>query len=251
MRRLAAPVLALALWLAPFLAPAHAASCKTIHFQGNPYSLCEVTPKDGIRLWHSDKDGRLIGNFAQLENDLRALGKKLAFAMNGGMFHANRRPVGLYIEENRQMTPLADGGSYGNFGLKPNGVFCISPTALRVIKTDAYRANPPKCRFATQSGPMLVIDGRLHPRFLKNASSRHIRNGVGVSADGQHAVFAISDTPVTFYEFASLFRDRLHLQNALYLDGSVSRLYAPDLGRADVGLPLGPIIGLAVPAQNP
>ncbi|HEY0145480.1 MAG TPA: phosphodiester glycosidase family protein, partial [Methylovirgula sp.] len=68
-------------------------------------------------------------------------------------------------------------------------------------------------------------------------------NGVGVH-DGHIVVFAISDDPVTFYQFATLFRDRLNCPNALFLDGSVSSLYAPAVGRDDALLPLGPIVGV-------
>ncbi|MCB1390422.1 MAG: phosphodiester glycosidase family protein, partial [Rhodobacteraceae bacterium] len=96
--------------------------------------------------------------------------------------------------------------------------------------------------------PMLVIDGALHPRFLPDSDSLHVRNGVGVSADGHDAWFVISDEPVTFHRFARVFRDVLGVPDALYLDGSVSRLYAPELGRDDWGLPLGPVVGLVAPS---
>ena len=117
----------------------------------------------------------------------------------------------------------------GNFGLLPNGVFCIGDGFAQVYETRDYLAQTPACRDATQSGPMLVIDGALHPRFLENGTSRYIRNGVGTSADGLRAVFAISNDPVNFYDFGSFFRDHLRLPNALYFDGKVSRLYAADL----------------------
>ncbi|HBS32708.1 MAG TPA: hypothetical protein DEA40_13365, partial [Parvularcula sp.] len=84
--------------------------------------------------------------------------------------------------------------------------------------------------FATQSGPMLVIGGAIHPKFLPEGTSRKRRNGVGVRADGT-LVFAISDTPVTFHEFASYFRDALNCPDALYLDGAISRIFAPEIGR--------------------
>ena len=90
---------------------------------------------------------------------------------------------------------------------------------------------------------MLVIDGALHPRFLVDSDSRYVRNGVGVSPDGQTAWFAISDRAVTFHEFARFFRDALGARNALYFDGSISRLYAPSISRADWGSRMGPIIG--------
>jgi prepilin-type processing-associated H-X9-DG protein len=66
--------------------------------------------------------------------------------------------------------------------------------------------------------------------------------------DGVTAIFAISDEPVTFHAFARLFRDELGCANALFLDGSVSSLYASELGRDDELAPLGPMIGISVPA---
>jgi uncharacterized protein YigE (DUF2233 family) len=137
----------------------------------------------------------------------------------------------------------------GNFGLLPNGVFCVTPDRrFAVIESRTFARDRPDCRFATQSGPMLVIDGALHPRFVAGSDSRNHRNGVGVSADGGRAVFAITARPVNFDLFARLFRDGLGLPQALFLDGQVSRLYAPAIRRNDFGLPMGPIVGLAVPA---
>ena len=98
-----------------------------------------------------------------------------------------------------------------------------------------------------QSGPMLAIDGALHPRFLPDSDSYKIRNGVGVSADGTEAVFALSEAPVNFHTFARFFRDEMGLPNALYFDGTISRLFAPDLGRDDMGVAMGPMVGLVVP----
>ena len=94
---------------------------------------------------------------------------------------------------------------------------------------------------------MLVIDGELHPKLLPESDSTYIRNGVGVSADGTRAVFAISNDPVNFHAFARLFRDELGLPNALYFDGNISRLYAPELQRHDAGFPMGPIVGTVIP----
>jgi len=102
----------------------------------------------------------------------------------------------------------------------------------------------PACRDATQSGPMLVIDGALHPRFLPDGTSRFLRNGVGTTADGDRAVFVISNDAVSFHEFASFFRDHLQLPDALYFDGKVSRLHAPALGRSDFGAQMGPMVGV-------
>ncbi|HGG63628.1 MAG TPA: hypothetical protein ENK34_03545 [Rhodobacteraceae bacterium] len=228
------------------LLPAVANACETLTYKSNDYTLCQVTLDDDLRLFHSDADGRLLGSFSRINAMLEQKGQTLGFAMNAGMYHSDRSPVGLFIENGKERAPLADGGTYGNFGLKPNGVFCFGKDRLAVIETNKFRDARPACDYATQSGPMLVIDGALHPRFLVDATSRYIRNGVGVSADGTRAYFVISDNPVTFHEFGSLFRDHLKTPNALYFDGKVSRLFAPDLGRSDSGFPLGVIVGTVI-----
>lgn len=223
--------------------------CARRTFEGTPYTVCETSDPSALRLFHTKADGTLYGQFAAVEAALATQGAHLLFAMNAGMFHPDRRAVGLLIEEGTARTPLVTSDGPGNFGLLPNGVFCVLPEGFAVIESRAFAAAPPACRAASQSGPMLVIGGALHPRFLPNSPSRYTRNGVGVSADGKTAFFVISDVPVNFDTFARLFRDGLDLPNALYFDGSVSRLYAPALGRHDPGLPLGPIVGLV--AERP
>lgn len=226
-----------------------APSCRSVSFEGAAYTVCTArADRDEIRLWHSDATGRLYGGFGALEADLAARGQRLAMAMNGGMYHEDRRPVGLYIEDGQERAGIVTRDGPGNFGLLPNGVFCVMDGRAAVLESRAFAADPPPCRHATQSGPMLVIDGRLHPRFLPRGSSRFVRNGVGVMADGVTVHFAISDERVNFHAFGRFFRDYLGTPDALYLDGKVSRLHAPDLGRSDGGFtPLGPILGVAEP----
>ena len=217
------------------------AACRDITFEDLPYTVCDIAPGADLRLFLNGPDGPL-GSFAAVNDQLAQAGQALTFAMNAGMYHADRTPVGLYIEGGVERAPIITSDGPGNFGLLPNGVFCIGAT-FAVIEARAFAANPPTCRFATQSGPMLVIDGVLHPRFLPGSDSFNIRNGVGVTPDGT-AVFAISDSRVNFHAFARLFRDALGTPNALFLDGSISRLYAPNLDRSDPGFPMGPIVGL-------
>lgn len=231
--------------LAALFLPVAGHACETITYKGHSYALCEAKISDDLRVFQTAADGRPFGGFTRVNNALRDEGKTLAFAMNAGMYHPDRSPVGLMIEDGVTRKDLVVGSSEGNFGLEPNGVFCIGDR-FRVVETRAFAANPPQCRYATQSGPMLVIDGDLHPRFLVDSDSRYVRNGVGVSADGQTAYFVISVDQVTFHEFGSLFRDGLKTPDALFFDGSISRLHAPELGRDDIGFPLGPIVGLVV-----
>jgi uncharacterized protein YigE (DUF2233 family) len=235
----------LAFCLAALPATASASTCRDATFEGVSYTLCEVTLADDLRLFHSGPDGA-YGSFRALDAALAADGMQLGFAMNAGMYHRDLAPVGLYIEEGVQAARIITSDGPGNFGLLPNGVFCIGKT-FRVIESRSFAEGTPDCRFATQSGPMLVIDGELHPKLLPDSDSTYIRNGVGVSADGSRAVFAISNDEVNFHAFARLFRDELGLPNALYFDGNISRLYAPQLDRHDAGFPMGPIVGTVVP----
>jgi uncharacterized protein YigE (DUF2233 family) len=239
-------MLRLALLLALSPLAAGAATCRDTSFDGKDYTLCEVTLTDDLRLFHADADGAAFGSFTKVNGALEGAGQTLGFAMNAGMYHRDLAPVGLHIEEGVEKAPLVTRDGPGNFGLLPNGVFCWGDS-FRVIESRSFKADRPTCRFATQSGPMLVLKGDLHPKLLPDSDSTYVRNGVGVSADGTRAVFAISDDEVNFHAFARLFRDELGLSDALYFDGNISRLYAPELGRHDAGFPMGPIVGTVVP----
>lgn len=242
MRRAAASLLVF--WLGLSSTTASAVVCEDVTFEGQSWTTCTVTPAtEDLRLFHSNSTGALYGNFPAIDSD-QPDGRRLGFAMNAGMYHSDRRPVGLYVEDGEQTMRLVTNPGPGNFGLLPNGVLCLTDTRARVIETLRFEAEKPECRDATQSGPMLVIDGALHPRFLPNSTSRYIRNGVGTTDAGDLAVFAISNAPVTFHEFGRFFRDHLGLPQALYFDGNVSRLHAPGLGRSDAGFVLGPIVGV-------
>lgn len=229
--------------------PVAAATCQTDNFEDQTYAICEVAAGEDLRLWLTSVDGRPMGTFDRLKDVVEANGNRLVFAMNAGMYHPDRSPVGLYIEDRAERHRIVTAGSKGNFGMRPNGVFCVSDDGFAVIESRQFAERPVNCRHATQSGPMLVISGELHPRFLPDSTSRYIRNGVGVSPDGQTAWFAISDRPVTFHTFARLFRDHIGTPDALFLDGSISRLYAPELGRDDIGFPMGPMIGVVEPQK--
>jgi uncharacterized protein YigE (DUF2233 family) len=225
----------------PDLAWARPASpCMPRSFEGIPYVICTVDLREHyLRTFWSDEDGQPYGGFSRLPRSFR--GAPLVFAMNAGMYHADRSPVGLYIENGEILRKANTRDGRGNFHLKPNGVFFIDGDRAGVLTTERFLAKRPRVDFATQSGPMLVIDGQLHPRFLRHSDSRKIRNGVGM-LDAHTVMFAISEAPVTFFEFAQLFRQGLGAKNALFLDGSISRLYAPGLERADAPFPMGPIV---------
>lgn len=175
----------------------------------------------------------------------------MLFTMNAGMYHEDLSPVGLFIADQHRFAPLQTGSGEGNFFMKPNGVFGIySGGQPFVTSTDTYLVSPRVVEFATQSGPMLVIDGTIHPRFEPDGNSRSVRNGVGIDQDGR-AVFAISREPVSFGKFARLFRDQLNCRNALYLDGVVSALYGSDSIVQGGGYPAGPIVAVFQEPEHP
>jgi prepilin-type processing-associated H-X9-DG protein len=242
---------ALTVLLAPLAAaPARAASaCAPRDFASARYTVCSFDARrDDIRLYWADAQRKPYGSFAALTQDLAAHGRTLRFAMNAGMFGDDLAPVGLYVEDGQRRVRADTRAGPSNFHLLPNGVFWIGDGGAGVEETSRYLAGPPPTRFATQSGPMLVIDGHIHPKILPTGTSEKIRNGVCVR-DGTTAIFAIAEEPVTFYAFALMFRDGLGCANALFLDGSVSSLYAPELGRDDELTPLGPMIGVSAPAS--
>lgn len=238
--------------LACLAVPATAAECRKDSFAGNDYAICEVDlTQERLELFLYDDAGEPFGHFGNIDKALNAEGLELGFAMNAGMYHEDRAPVGYYVEDGREYQGVISSAGPGNFGLLPNGILCLGEARADVIETKVFLEEAPVCRSATQSGPMLVIDGALHPRFLPDSTSRFIRNGVGTTEDGLRAIFAISDTTVTFHEFGTLFRDHLGTPNALYFDGNVSRLRAPTLDRDDAGFSdLGPIIGVVKVATD-
>lgn len=187
------------------------------------------------------KDGMLYRGFARLKAERGD--KAIAFAMNGGMYDMKSLPIGYYVENGKRLHKLNRQDGAGNFHLKPNGVFFGNADGQwQVMTSDDFAARVTKRpQFGTQSGPMLLIGGKLHPEFTEDGPSRKIRNGVGVDAGGR-AHFVISDDPVSFGKMARMMRDVAKTPDALFLDGTVSALWYPKSGRLDNLYPLGPLI---------
>ena len=218
-------------------------ACGQRTFEGATFTACRYDrSRDEIAMVLDGRNGPLR-SFAALEPQLGPRIERLRFAMNAGMYDEAGDPIGLYVEDGRQRVPINRRRGPGNFHLLPNGVFTVAADGrVAVLRSDRYDpASRP--RWATQSGPMLVIGGRLHSSIQDDGPSLHIRNGVGVdSADT--AWFVISDDAVSFGRMARFFRDALHCPNALYLDGSVSSLWDRPAGRRDTNSGLGPLIAV-------
>ena len=229
--------------------------CAHLVFEQARFVVCRFDVRQmSLRLWHADEKGKPFRHFRRLRAWLRKRGQRLAFAMNAGMFTPEYAPAGLYIENGVLKKKINLRKGYGNFHLLPNGVFWIDEQRAGVMESHAFdaafRSGRLRPRFATQSGPMLVIDGQLHPKFRAGSDSRKIRNGVGVRKDGQTVFFAIARDPVNFYTFARLFRDVLETPDALFLDGGISQIHAPALGLDEYGIPIGPIVGVVEAAKG-
>jgi uncharacterized protein YigE (DUF2233 family) len=224
---------------APVVAAA-AAPCAQQLFEGDRFTVCDAHGGP-IELVAAARGGTPVRRFADLEVRLGKRAGEVAFAMNAGMFDEDGRPIGLAIVDGREVRALNRRKGGGNFHLMPNGVFQVRRDGRAEVVTSADWKPSKDIQFATQSGPMLVIDGKLHPAFDRDGSSRYIRNGVGIAPDGRPR-FVISEVPVSLGKFARFFRDALKCRNALFFDGAVSALWDPANGRRDVTVPLGPMV---------
>ncbi len=240
---IAAALLAAAPGLARAQPKTPPAPCAVQTFEGSRFTVCRYARGAGtIQLALDGPDGRL-GGFAALARQLGPAAARVAFAMNAGMYEADQSPTGLLILNGRTVHPADTGlGDGGNFHLLPNGVFAVDADgAVRVEETSAFLAHPGDVRWATQSGPLLVEHGAIHPKLAPDGTSKNIRNGAG-AAGPNTAVFVISDDPVSLGRFARFFRDALNCPDALYFDGHVSSLWAPGLRRRDPATGLGPLV---------
>lgn len=181
--------------------------------------------KDSIAFFLKNNDGKYYNTFSKLDNELNKKNFKLVFATNGGMFMQNYFPLGLYIENGKKISSVNKRNGKTNFYLKPNGIFYLTfDNNSAIVKTEDFIYSR-RIKFATQSGPMLVIDGKMNPAFKIHSINLNIRSGVGILKNGK-IVFALSKVPVNFYDFAKLFQ-QMKCENALFLDGGISEFYLP------------------------
>ncbi|WP_416356873.1 phosphodiester glycosidase family protein [Aureimonas phyllosphaerae] len=242
-----------ALWLQPATAEEAGGPCAPDAFEDARYLVCTVDPAaSDLRLFWRGADEAPFRRFERVAQSLEAEGHRLVFAVNAGMYDTDFSPIGLYVENGRELRPLdrtvmtGSPGSIPNFYKQPNGVFFLGEAGAGILSSDAFETQRPAVRFATQSGPMLVIGGALHPALIPGSSDRTRRSGVGVCANGAVRV-AISEGRVNFHDFARLFRDHLGCPDALFLDGgNGTGLYDPAQGRDDTSWHggYGPMLGL-------
>ncbi len=188
--------------------------------------------KKELLLKYKDESGARFSNIASLEKWGKLYGKKLIFATNAGIFSRTFSPLGLTVIDGKEIVALNKEQGAGNFYLKPNGIFYIAQNQARIVETSEFQAL--QVSYASQSGPLLINNGKIHPQFQQGSTNVKIRNAVGVVNDSL-IVFVISDGPINFYDLSVFFRDSLSCQNALYLDGVISEMYLPELGIIEKG----------------
>ncbi|AWN23704.1 hypothetical protein DKM44_11075 [Deinococcus irradiatisoli] len=219
--------------------PIQALEVSTPVWGGSSYTVTTLDiSRDALKLyWKNPQTGQPFLRFQTLRTYLAGRGETLLFATNSGIYTPQFAPLGLHVEGGKNLTRLNNarsGPGGGNFALRPNGVFWIQGSKAGIMETDAYRDSDLTPDYAAQSGPLLVSGGQIHPEFNEGSTSFKLRSGVGVCKGGPGGKmlvkFAISASPVNFYTFATFFRDALGCPDALYLDGSISALYTPDLG---------------------
>lgn len=216
------------------------AVCRSAQFEGVPLTHCIADPE-----LHSISTGLAPSsgpNFGTIEGWAAGRNESaIAFVTNGGMYGDDLKAIGYFVRDEDRLVELNRGDGSGNFFLKPNGVFFGTGGNWRILDTDTFlRTIGTRPQFGTQSGPMLVINGEMHPEFQEDGPSKAIRNGVGIDAQGK-AHFVIANEPLSFGKLARFFRDELETPNALFLDGNVSSLWDPATGRMDARR-VGPLL---------
>lgn len=222
------------------------------------YSVCRIDAKAltdtrySLQLFWQQNDSNADDNQPLLTFDalLASLpsNQTLKFSINAGMYNENYAPIGYTVIEGKELRALNIKEGGGNFHLLPNGVMWwdkAGKVQITESKTldDQLKSGNAQPWYATQSGPMLVINNEIHPQFNRDSTSIKPRNGAGVCSDGS-VQFVNSEEPVTFYQFAELFKDDLNCPNALFLDGGIaSALYAPSIDKHDKK-EMGVMIGL-------
>lgn len=212
----------------------------------NTFVLYKINPqKQNLQFYWKSSKNEILKSIDHLKNEAESKNENLVFAMNGGMFEPDNSPKGLYIENFKILKPLDTQQGSGNFYLRPNGVFYITQNNKPgIVETKKYRQKS-EIKYATQSGPMLLMNGTINTIFQKNSNNLNIRNGVGILENGE-IIFAMSKKEINFYRLAELFRE-IGCKNALYLDGYVSRTYLPEKKWIQKDGNFGVMIGVTEP----
>lgn len=172
--------------------------------------------------------------------DVIAADPSIQVATNAGIFTEQVSPGGLLVSDGEELVGLNLNEGGGNFHLMPNAVFAVLDNGTAtVVNSRDYRDDG--VVHATQSGPALLLGGEVHHEFREDSTNYALRSGVGVSPDGQTVYLALSGW-TNLWDFATMFRDQLGVEDALYLDGQISDLWVTGMGSP--GVLSGPYAGI-------
>lgn len=208
------------------------------------YTVYTFNPeKEELKTYWKDDQGNIMKNLANLNDYLVQKNITLLFAMNGGMYMEDHSPLGLYIENGKQIKKINRiQNAFGNFFMQPNGVFLVGKNGhTEIVTTQKYKSSD-GVLYATQSGPLLLVNGTINSKFTKGSVNVQIRNGVGVTQDYK-TIFIISEVPVSLYDFAAKFK-ALGCDQALFLDGAISATYIKGKRTKDMQINNGVLIGI-------
>lgn len=140
---------------------------------------------------------------------------KALLGINGGFFDQQFRPLGLRINHRKLENPLKHISWWGIFYVKNKTAFISSAKRFKHEKD---------IEFAIQSGPRLLVNGRIPSLKIGNAD----RSALGITADGKVIILVSTNAAMSTRQLAKLMKSPpLSCINAINLDGgSSSQLYA-------------------------
>jgi fermentation-respiration switch protein FrsA (DUF1100 family) len=78
--------------------------CQSMEFERAAYTICEIDlHKHTVRLYWNRSDGTPYAYLSALPRSLEGGTGRMLFATNAGMFDSNLKPVGLYVEQGREL----------------------------------------------------------------------------------------------------------------------------------------------------
>ena len=204
-------------------------------YNGSTFCAYILNPQvETVNFHYKNKKNENFSSIENLKNSIEKAKLDIQMITNGGMYSPANEPQGLYIENKKTYKTIdtlndKDGT---NFYLFPNGVFYmdtlnnfgISSTENFIKKISDYSL----IKNATQSGPMLINNGEIHKSFSKASQNEKIRSGVGITSSNQ-LVFLITLDDCNFYDFAICYKEIFDCNNALFLDGAISKMFIKDI----------------------
>lgn len=180
-----------------------------------------LTPWSHVHVFRVDlKKNKLDLSFAHnlghqhASVDELALHSHALIAVNGGFFDSTYRPLGLRVGHHHQYTPIKPISWWGVFSIKDD-----KPSLSKFSSV-----SPNSLDFAVQSGPRLIIQGKI-PSLKPGLAER---TALGITEKNEVIILVTDHMPLSTRALATLMKSfPLSCSDALNLDGgSSTQLYA-------------------------